>query len=284
MCYYLLRVIPEVLFKYQNNIYGPSDKLFKSMEKSYASSLNNVGDVKEVIPEFYNNSTEILINVHEAELTAGEPIEDVELPLWCRDASHFCETLRDCLESDVVSASLHLWIDLVFGFKQRGDAALRADNWFPDESYMVDWYAVKNSTEKEARETLIKQFGQVPGQLFITPHHQRVFRIAPNPDAPLNSNTSKVLKDTIFELERQIQLMTKSYSQELQFTQEHHNKEKASLSLSQSKEITKLQSKISMLDSSSISKLPTEKEFLGQLRQLESEYERKTVKRLRKLK
>jgi hypothetical protein len=109
---------------------------------------------------------------------------------------------------------------LLFEFKQRGDAALRANNWFPDESYMVDWFAVKSSTEKEARETLIKQFGQVPSHLFITAHHQRVFRIAPNPDARLNSNTSKVLKDTIFELERQSQLMTKSYSQELQFTQD----------------------------------------------------------------
>jgi hypothetical protein len=118
----------------------------------------------------------------------------------------------------------------------------------------------------------------------MTPHHQRVFRIAPNPESPLNSSSSKVLKDTIFELERQIQLMTKSYSQELQFTQEYHDKEKASLSVSQSKEITKLQSKVSMLESSSISKLPTEKEFIGQLRQLESEFERKTVKRLRKLK
>lgn len=254
------------------------------MEKSYASSVNNVGDVKEVIPEFYDNSSELLLNIHGAELTTGEPIEDVELPLWCRDASHFSETMRDCLESDVVSATLHQWIDLVFGFKQRGDAALRCDNWFPDESYMVDWFSVKNSTEKEAIETLIKQFGQVPNQLFLTPHHQRVFRLNPNPEAPLNTNSSKVLKDTYIELERQIQHLTKSFAQELQFTQEHHTKGKSSLSAAQSKELQRLQNKINILESPSISNIPSEKEFLGNLKLMEADYDRKVIKRLRKQK
>ena len=45
-------------------------------------------------------------------------------------AEHFVRTQREALESEHVSRNLHKWIDLIFGFKQRGEEAIKADNVF----------------------------------------------------------------------------------------------------------------------------------------------------------
>lgn len=42
--------------------------------------------------------------------------------------AHFVQVLRNALDSDYVSQNLHHWIDLIFGYKQRGIKAEKADN------------------------------------------------------------------------------------------------------------------------------------------------------------
>lgn len=44
------------------------------------------------------------------------------------DPEEFVTKLQDALESSYVSNHIHQWIDLVFGYKQRGEEAEKADN------------------------------------------------------------------------------------------------------------------------------------------------------------
>jgi hypothetical protein len=69
----------------------------------------------------------------------GEQVDDVTLPKWCRcDARLFTLVNRQALESIHVTQNLHNWIDLVFGYKQTGKAAVEAVNVFhPSVSSMT---------------------------------------------------------------------------------------------------------------------------------------------------
>lgn len=62
----------------------------------------------------------------------GQLVDDVILPPWCpnQDPRLFCLIHRQALESQIVTQTLHLWIDLIFGVKQSGESAVRAINVF----------------------------------------------------------------------------------------------------------------------------------------------------------
>jgi hypothetical protein len=58
-------------------------------------------------------------------------VNDVELPPWNHgDARRFVLIHRQALESAHARENLPLWIDLVFGYKQTGKAAVEAINVF----------------------------------------------------------------------------------------------------------------------------------------------------------
>ena len=79
-------------------------------------------------------------------------------------------------ESDYVSAHLHEWIDLIFGFKQKGPAAEEALNVFYYCTYegAVDLDAISDPVERKALEGMINNFGQTPCQLLREPHPKRM--------------------------------------------------------------------------------------------------------------
>ena len=61
----------------------------------------------------------------------GEAVNDVLLPPWCKgDPRIFVLIHRQALESAVATRMLHNWLDLVFGYKQTGEEAVKAINVF----------------------------------------------------------------------------------------------------------------------------------------------------------
>ena len=70
----------------------------------------------------------------------GKRVHDVELPPWGNTPEKFVIKHREALESSYVSRHLHEWIDLIFGYKQKGNEAVKALNVFKHPSYKVDSY------------------------------------------------------------------------------------------------------------------------------------------------
>ena len=89
-----------------------------------------------------------------------------------------------------MSAHLHLWVDLIFGHKQRGQAAVDATNVFHHLTYegSVDLSAISSDRQRLAIESQVRFFGQTPMQLFRRPHPARDPRSTPiaAPQRPLS--------------------------------------------------------------------------------------------------
>ena len=141
--------------------------------------MDSPNDGKELIPEFFY-LPEFLTNLNQfdlGKLQANDQIlDDVQLPTWAHNSpEEFIHLHRLALESDYVSAHLHQWIDLIFGCKQSGQAAIDALNVFMSCSYekAVEADAIDDSVTREAIDGMIQNFGQIPSQLLTEPHPQR---------------------------------------------------------------------------------------------------------------
>uniref|UniRef100_A0A665X3Z6 Neutral sphingomyelinase (N-SMase) activation associated factor n=1 Tax=Echeneis naucrates TaxID=173247 RepID=A0A665X3Z6_ECHNA len=177
--FYLVRVAPEHMLCLQNGRYDHPDRMFNSVGETWKNCLEGATDFKELIPEFYGNNCSFLENNQSLDMGRrqnGSLVGDVILPAWASDGSDFLQKHRAALESQYISEHLHEWIDLVFGFKQRGGEAVASHNVFHPLTYEggIDCDSIEDPNERIAMLTQILEFGQTPTQLFGSPHPQRI--------------------------------------------------------------------------------------------------------------
>ncbi|KAJ3237358.1 Neurobeachin-like protein 1 [Chytriomyces hyalinus] len=178
--FYMLRVEPfaSLHIALQGGKFDHSDRQFDSLESCWKSVLTGSGDVKELIPEFFY-MPEFLINENSFDLgvkQTGARVNDVILPPWAASPEEFVRIHRMALEGDYVSAHLHEWIDLIWGYKQTGPESVTAHNVFHYLTYegAVNIDHIQDPMERASIEAQINNFGQTPMQLFKLPHPSRL--------------------------------------------------------------------------------------------------------------
>ncbi|XP_068720916.1 lipopolysaccharide-responsive and beige-like anchor protein [Montipora capricornis] len=177
---WMIRVEPFAtqFLNLQGGKFDHPGRTFCSIIRSWQNCQRDTSDVKELIPELFYlpemflNSNNFTFGIDDD----GVVIDDVELPKWASTPEEFVMLHRAALESKYVSAHLHEWIDLIFGFKQKGPEAVKATNVFFHLTYegSVDLDSIADPVMREAVEQQIKSFGQTPSQLLHDPHVPRL--------------------------------------------------------------------------------------------------------------
>ncbi|XP_053176426.1 neurobeachin isoform X4 [Scomber japonicus] len=177
--HWLIRIEPFTTFflSANSNKFDHPDRTFSGIAHSWRNCQRDTSDVKELTPEFYY-LPEMFVNSNGYYLGLrddGIMVHDVDLPAWAKKPEDFVRINRMALESEFVSCQLHQWIDLIFGYKQRGPEAVRALNVFHYLTYegSVNLDSITDPSLREATEAQIQSFGQTPSQLLIEPHPPR---------------------------------------------------------------------------------------------------------------
>ena len=185
--HYLVRLQPfaDLHQNIQNGGFDLPDRLFSSIAETWRHNTTMLSEVKELTPEWYT-LPDFLRNCNKfpfGQQQDGTIVGDVVLPPWAGTPEEFIRIHRAAFESDYVSTHLHEWIDLIFGYKQLGSNAVKANNVFYYLTYFgaVDIDKIEEETVRKAMEIQIAHFGQCPMQLFRSPHPQRANTRIPRP-------------------------------------------------------------------------------------------------------
>ncbi|CAN1188896.1 BEACH domain-containing protein C2 [Linum perenne] len=178
--YYLFRIEPftTLSIQLQGGKFDHADRMFFDISSTWNGVIEDMSDVKELVPELYY-LPETLTNENSIDFGTtqlGGKLDSVKLPPWAENPVDFINKHRMALESEHVSEHLHEWIDLIFGYKQRGKEAIAANNVFFYITYegTVDIDKIADPVQQRATQDQIAYFGQTPSQLLTVPHLKRM--------------------------------------------------------------------------------------------------------------
>ena len=151
--YYLCRLFPYslVMIEIQGSGFDCPERLFINFQQSFYSAATEKSDLREIIPELFtipelflninnfnfgklqnNNEEDMNKNNENIIIELDEEmnqVEDVNLPTWCKNNPYyFIEKNRILFESN--NLNINPWIDLIFGYLQRGAMAQTIGNLY----------------------------------------------------------------------------------------------------------------------------------------------------------
>ncbi|XP_071714690.1 BEACH domain-containing protein C2-like [Rutidosis leptorrhynchoides] len=178
--YYLMRVEPftTLSIRLQGGKFEDADRMFSDIAATWNGVLEDMSDVKELVPEMFY-LPEILTNENSIDFGTtknGDKLDSVKLPPWADNPVDFMHKHQMALESEHVSAHLHEWIDLIFGYKQQGKEAISANNVFfyvtYDGAVCID--KIQDPVHRCAVQDQVAYFGQTPSRLLAIPHIKKM--------------------------------------------------------------------------------------------------------------
>jgi WD40 repeat protein len=147
--------------------------MFISLNRTFETASTLKDDIRELIPEFYV-LPEMFLNINNLNLSQDKldsegnkiVINEVELPPWSnnRNANFVVEMRKNLEKKDI---KINKWIDLIFGYLQKGEKAEENHNIFMLNTYegMVNIENIKDEDEKNALMRLV-EVGVTPLQIF----------------------------------------------------------------------------------------------------------------------
>jgi hypothetical protein len=174
--YYLVRMFPfsSIRIELQGASFDDPNRLFNAIDTSFDCSSTQKSDLRELVPELFC-CPEILLNNNDFNFgeikddkdkssNSMKLVQEVVAPKWSKNDPYlFVKKHRELLESFEVSTNINKWINLIFGYLQKGKDANEIHNLFAEQSY-EDYESIYDKLEKDDKEISCRmlEFGVTP--------------------------------------------------------------------------------------------------------------------------
>ncbi|EEA06097.1 Beige/BEACH domain-containing protein [Cryptosporidium muris RN66] len=173
--YFLIRSFPEYQLKLHCGDFDVWNRIFHSICETWKTITQGRAAYMELIPQFYEQDPNFLLNNKLKVHTNNGNLSNVKVPNWNFEekdlntrsseyqvARKFLYFMRLALESSNTSEQINDWIDLIFGYKQRGKEAILANNLFHPITYINSQIAIT----KDLSPVYINSFKikEIPGE------------------------------------------------------------------------------------------------------------------------